>query len=34
VINAQILAASGDDRERLAALRRRLQEALDDIEPV
>jgi sulfate permease, SulP family len=33
VINAQILAASGDDRERLAALRRRLQEALDDIEP-
>ncbi|HSN75364.1 MAG TPA: SulP family inorganic anion transporter [Anaerolineae bacterium] len=33
VIDAQIEAASGDDRERLAALRRRMQEALDDIEP-
>jgi MFS superfamily sulfate permease-like transporter len=33
VVDAQIEAAGGDDRERLAALRRRLQEALDDIEP-
>jgi hypothetical protein len=32
VIDAQIEAASGDDRERLVAPRR-LQEALDDIEP-
>jgi hypothetical protein len=29
VIDVQIEAASGDDRERLVALRRRLQEALD-----
>jgi hypothetical protein len=31
VVDGQVVAATGDDRERLVALRQRLQDALDTV---